>query len=73
MGFMGKLIKGAGHVIGTTVEYGIKATGEVVGRVAEANDNYELAKKSRKLSNNIGEFLGRYNKSSGFRHRRCCR
>lgn len=58
MGFLGKIIKGTGYIIGTTVEYGIKATGEVIGIVADAKDNYELAEKSRKLTNSIGEFLG---------------
>jgi hypothetical protein len=27
MGFMGKVIKGTGYIIGTTLEHGIKATG----------------------------------------------
>lgn len=58
MGFMGKLIKNAGSIAGTVAEYGLKATGEVIGMVAEAADKPELAEKSRKVSSGIGEFVG---------------
>jgi hypothetical protein len=59
LGIIGGLLKVTGMVAGKVVEYGIKATGEVIGFVAEVTDNDEFAKGTRDFTKGAGEFLGK--------------
>lgn len=65
MALLGKALKVAGKITGTALEYGLKATGEVVGMVAEGSNNYELADKSRKIGKDTGKFVGNATKLAG--------
>lgn len=59
MGIIGGLLKVTGIVAGKVVEYGVKATGEVVGFVADVSNNDEFAKGARNVTKDVGEFLGK--------------
>jgi hypothetical protein len=59
MGIIGGLLKVTGIVAGKVVEYGIKATGEVIGFAAEITNNDEFAKGTRNFTRGAGEFLGK--------------
>lgn len=55
---IGKFISNGGLIIGTIAEYNIKITGQIVGTALDIANKNEYAKKSRKLSKNVGELVG---------------
>lgn len=65
MGFIGSVIKLTGKVAGKTAEYGIKATGGVISIIADSTDNPDMAKKSIKISKEIGEFVDKTTEKVG--------
>ncbi|MCY6959151.1 hypothetical protein [Clostridium brassicae] len=59
-----KIINTSGQIVGTIVEYKVKILGEIVGLIAEAAENEELAYNSRIISKKVGNFMGKVLKQS---------
>jgi hypothetical protein len=58
MSVPGKLIRAAGKIVGNTVEYGMKFTGELVAYIAESNGKEKVARRSRTIGKFTGSVLG---------------
>lgn len=59
MTMVGKIIYGAGKLVGNTAEYSIGLTGNVLSAIVELSGNEKLAVNTKKVSAKVGNVLGK--------------